>query len=110
MIFNSKDGLRWESGELTPEFLAGLTLALSSYAFFAVLVMYLSLRMRRAPFATGVCVMFLLWMVILFSTDGMRYHGSAAAQMLTLAIIAWILTIVIASQIPRRIAMAAAAE
>ena len=110
MIFNSDFSRGWNELKFTAEFVAGLTLTLSSYIFFAVLVTYLSLRMRRAPFATGLCVMFLLWIVIGFSTKGLSHRGSAGGQMLTISTIAWILTIAIASQIPRRIAVAAADE
>jgi ABC-type transport system involved in multi-copper enzyme maturation permease subunit len=110
LIFNHTSGDRWQDLDFTPEFLAGLTLAISSYIFFAVLVMYLSLRMRRAPFATGLCVIIVLWIIIAFSMDGLGVRGSEVTQMLTLATIAWIATLILAAKIPRRIAIAAASE
>jgi ABC-type transport system involved in multi-copper enzyme maturation permease subunit len=108
MIFNQPDFRN--DLEFTPEFAAGLTLVISGYVFFAVLVMYLSLRMRRAPFATGLCVIVLLWIVIAFSMDGLGVRGSEVAQMLTLSTVAWICTLLLASGIPHRIAVAAASE
>jgi ABC-type transport system involved in multi-copper enzyme maturation permease subunit len=108
MIFNKPDFRN--DLEFTPEFAAGLTLVISGYIFFAVLVMYLSLRMRRAPFVTGLCVVFLLWIVIAFSMDGLGVRGSEVAQMLTLSTVAWICTLLLASGIPHRIAVAAASE
>jgi ABC-type transport system involved in multi-copper enzyme maturation permease subunit len=108
MIFNQPDFRN--DLEFTPEFAAGLTLIVSGYVFFAVLVMYLSLRMRRAPFATGLCVIVLLWIVIAFSMDGLGVRGSEVAQMLTLSTVAWICTLLLASGIPHRIAVAAASE
>ena len=108
MIFNKPDFRN--DLEFTPEFAAGLTLVISGYIFFAVLVMYLSLCMRRAAFATGLCVIVLLWIVIAFSMDGLGVRGSEVAQMLTLSTVAWICTLLLASGIPHRIAVAAASE
>ncbi|MEI7821643.1 MAG: ABC transporter permease [Verrucomicrobiota bacterium] len=108
MIFNQTDFRN--DLEFTPEFAAGLTLIISGYIFFAVLGMYLSLCMRRAAFATGLCVIVLLWIVIAFSMDALGVRGSEVAQMLTLSTVAWICTLLLASGIPRRIAVAAASE
>ena len=95
---------------ISDEFLAGLILIVSAYIFFAVLVMYLSLRMRRAPFATGLCVMFLIWIIVVSILSTMRFGGNDVAQMLTISVLAWIAIVLIASRIPHRIAIAAAAE
>ncbi|MEO6785267.1 MAG: hypothetical protein ABI318_03950 [Chthoniobacteraceae bacterium] len=95
---------------ITDSFIAGLILAVSAYAFFAVLVMYLSLRMRRAPFAAGLCVMFLIYIMILFVMTGMHSRGNDVSEMLMISAMAWVGTLVIASRIPDRIAVAAAEE
>ena len=88
-----------------------LTMCVSTYIFFAVLVVYLSLRMRRAPFATGLCVMFLLYIILMFVMSEMRsHHGNGVAEMLTISVLLWIGAAVIASRIPHRIAVAAAEE
>ena len=95
---------------INDEFLAGLTLAVTCYIFFAVLVMYLSLRMRRAPFATGLCVMFFLYILVGFTFSSMFRHRDGTSQMFTIAGLGWIGIAVIASRIPHRIALAAADE
>ncbi len=110
MIFGGADGRRWDDVGFTPEFIAGLFLAVSAYIFFAVLVMYLSLRMRRAPFATGLCVVFVLWIIIVFTLDGHHSSNDAVAQMLTISVLTWFATLLIAARIPHRIAITAAAE
>ncbi len=91
-------------------FLAGLFLSITWYIFFAVLVMYLSLRMRRAPFATGLCVMFFIYILIGFTFSGMFRHGDGTSQILSITAVAWIGIAIIASRIPGRIAIAAADE
>ena len=95
---------------INDEFLAGLTLAVTCYIFFAVLVMYLSLRMRRAPFATGLCVMFFIYILVGFTFSSMFRHRDGTSQMFTIAGLGWIGIAVIASRIPHRIALAAADE
>ena len=93
------------------DLLAGLTLSITSYAFFAVLVTYLSLRMRRAPFATGLCLMFLICIMVAFFLSGMRHSsGNGVTQMLTISVLGWIATLLLAARIPGRIAIAAADE
>jgi ABC-type transport system involved in multi-copper enzyme maturation permease subunit len=84
------------------------SLAVSQYVLFAVLVMYLSLRMRRAPFAVGLCIMLGSYMMTGFfsSTAG----GGEKAFFFTLNVITWVAIVVIASRIPRRLGIAAAAE
>ena len=91
-------------------FLAGLTLTVSTYVFFAVLVMYLSLRVRRAPFATGLCLMFLICVTVAFCMSGMRSQGDGVSAMITFSVLAWIATLLLAARIPHRIAIAAAEE
>ena len=95
---------------LNDGFLASLFLGITWYVFFAVLVMYLSLRMRRAPFATGLCVMFFIYVVIGFTFSSMFRHGDGTSQMLLMTVVAWIGIAIIASRIPGRIAIAAADE
>ena len=110
MIFSADTGRNWENFEFTPGLAAGIFLTFSGYIFFAVLVMYLSLRMRRAPFATGLSVVIVIWIIIVFTLDGHHSRGDAVALMLTISVLAWIATLLIAAKIPRRIAIAAAAE
>ena len=94
--------------EPTAGIAARLTLTISSYVFFAVLVMYLSLRMSRAPFATGLCLMFIIYIIV---GSFMPTHGAdSAAMMLADSVLTWIAIIAIAARIPGRIAIAAAAE
>jgi hypothetical protein len=95
---------------VTDDFTMGLTIAVTSYLFFAVLVMYLSLRMRRAPFATGLCVMFLLFIMLGFFMSLAHSSGSEREELMGLCVLAWIATIALASRIPGRIAIAAASE
>ena len=93
---------------LSEAFIAGCTFALSIYVFFAVLVTYLSLRMRRAPFATGLCVMFGIW--IIFGLFVPMRGRDFTATMFANSVLAWIAITAIAARIPHRIAIAAAAE
>jgi ABC-type Na+ efflux pump permease subunit len=107
LIYGGPDGSGFNPSD---SFLAGCTLTVSSYIFFAVLVMYLSLRMRRAPFATGLCLMFLLYIIAGFFMSSTHTHGSDTAEMLGFSVLVWIATVAVASRIPGRIAVAAAAE
>ena len=104
----------WESSDrdwnVSDSFVAGLTIAASAYIFFAVLVMYLSLRMRRAAFATGLCLMFLIYIIMIFLLSSTHSRGDGTAEMLTISLLTWIATIAVASRIPHRIAIAAASE
>ncbi len=90
--------------------LSGLTLAVSCYVFFAVLVMYLSLRMRRAPFATGLCVMFLLYIIAGSILSSIHSYESENAEILTVSVLLWVAAVILASKIPHRISLAAAEE
>ncbi|MEO6739885.1 MAG: hypothetical protein ABIP20_06515 [Chthoniobacteraceae bacterium] len=108
MMFSERNGGRLHASD---GFLAGLTLTITSYVFFAVLVMYLSLRMRRAPFATGLCLMFLIYIMVGFFMSEMRStSGNGVSQMLIISGLGWIATIALAARIPGRIAIAAAEE
>lgn len=101
----------WGFGmSFSASFLSGLTLAVSCYVFFAVLVMYLSLRMRRAPFATGLCVMFLLYIITGFIMSSIHSYENETEEMLVVSLLAWIATVILASKIPHRISLAAAEE
>ena len=106
LITTGQTGRYWFSQET--DVILRYMLAVSQYVLFGVLVMYLSLRMRRAPFAVGLCVMLGSYMLIGFfvSTGG----GGEKAYMLTLNVITWVAITVIASRIPSRIGIAAAAE
>ncbi len=95
---------------LSDDAIAGLILYVSGCVFFAVLVMYLSLRMRRSPFAAGVCVMILLSFIIPFVLTNLHSLGNDVAEMLTISVLGWIGAAVIASRIPGRIAACAAEE
>ena len=91
---------------------APLTAALTvgCYIFFAALVAYLSLSMSRAPFASGVCVMFLIRMLLMVWMSGLRGSGNGVAEMLAISVLLWIGIFAIASRIPGRIAAATAAD
>ena len=107
MIFARPDG----SGlKMTGSFLAGLNLTISAYALFAVLVIYLSLRMRRAAFATGLCLMFLIYIILLSVLSATHSSRGDIEEMVTISVLTWAAAIILASRIPHRIAIAAAAE
>ena len=107
MIFAGPNG---SSLKMTGSFLAGLNLTISAYVLFAVLVMYLSLRMRRAAFATGLCLMFLIYLILLSVLSTAHSGRGDVEEMVTISMLTWTAAIVIASRIPHRIAIAAAAE
>ena len=90
-------------------FFAMWALIISAYVFFAVLVMYLSLTMRRAPFATGLCVIFGGWILLGFLMPRSG-RENMTAYLLTMSLLVSIASIAIASRIPGRIAISAAAE
>ncbi len=107
MIFARPDG---SSLKMSGNFLAGLNLTISTYVLFAVLVMYLSLRMRRAAFATGLCLMFLIYIILLSVLSTAHSGRSDIEEMVTISMLTWSAAIILASRIPHRIAIAAAAE
>lgn len=109
LLLMSAGASRWNL-RISDGFLAGLILAITCYVFFAVLVMYLSLRMRRAPFATGLCMMFFIYILVGFTFSSMFRTGSGTSQMFMIAVLGWIGIAALASRIPGRIAIAAADE
>ena len=102
----ARDGRNWHWDR--SEFVAGCILSVSQYVLFAVLVMYLSLRMRRAPFAAGLCIMFGAYMLI--GSVGLVPARDEAGYFLMCCVFTWMAIIAIASRIPHRIAVAAAAD
>lgn len=103
-------GENWRDWRASDSFLAGFSLTVSCYIFFAVLVVYLSLRMNRAPFATGLCLMFLLYVMVGMFMSMSHTSGSDVAEMMGILVLVWIATVALASRIPGRIAIAAASE
>ncbi len=81
----------------------------SEYLFFAVLVMYLSLRMRRATVATALGLTFAANLA-LFSFEPGYGSGNTEAYLLTMALFFGIGTVAIAARIPGRLGVAAAAD
>jgi ABC-type transport system involved in multi-copper enzyme maturation permease subunit len=81
----------------------------SQYLFFAVLAMYLSLRMRRAALASAIALMFVGNIVLSSFEPGYRADNKEA-YLLTMALLSGIGTIGIAARIPSRLGIAAAAE
>jgi ABC-type transport system involved in multi-copper enzyme maturation permease subunit len=106
LLTMGRDGRFWRLDN--SEYVAGWILGVSQYALFAVLVMYLSLRMRRAAFAAGLSIMFAAFMFVGFFADS--YRGDGISLVLMLCVITWVATVVVASRIPHRIAIAAAAD
>jgi ABC-type transport system involved in multi-copper enzyme maturation permease subunit len=99
----------WSGGSASSERTLGIVaFFLSQYVFFVVLAMYLSLRMRRAVLATAISLMF--GGNMLLSLFGGHSARGGADYMFTESLLIWIATAVVASRIPRRIAIAAAGE
>ena len=92
--------------------LASLAFTVSEYILFAVLVAFLSLRMRRAALASALAIMFfgnLLAgkLIGLFIGRGSFWHP----DMVLLSLFAlWVWILVLAAAIPRQVARAAAEE
>lgn len=89
--------------------LAQYILFASEYVFFAVLVMYLSLRMRRAAIATALGLMFFANM-LLFSVEPGYSSGGRDTYVIIIALLFGTGTIAVAALIPGRLGIAAAAE
>jgi hypothetical protein len=102
LVANSGTGQAWERGD---GFNARQFLFFASeYALFAVLVTYLSLRMRRAVLASAAAVLFFGNLLV-----GSLFDGFVRSP-LSASVIAGIFAIMFASRIPRRIAAAVAEE
>jgi hypothetical protein len=102
IILNSGPLPSWQRASLfnTAQFL----FVASEYVLFAVLVAWLSLRMRRAALASGIALMFFGHLLVGLMFSGVLRSFSASV------VIVWIFIVVIASRIPGRIAAAAAEE
>ena len=97
--------------------LAQGALVVSEYIFFAVLVTYLSLRMRRAALAAAMAIMFFGNMLASVLIPRSYYAGSGPDSEFTVVgiimvwvFIVWVFIVAIAAAIPGRIARAAAEE
>ena len=97
--------------------LAEGALVASEYVYFAVLVTYLSLRMRRAALAAAMAVMFFGNMFASVLIPRSYYAGSGSYSESTVVgiimvwvFIVWVFIVAIAAAIPGRIARAAAEE
>ena len=89
----------------------------SEYIFSAVLVTYLSLRMRRAALAAAMAIMFFGNMLASVLIPRSYYAGSGPDSEFTVVgiimvwvFIVWVFIVAIAAAIPGRIARAAAEE
>jgi ABC-type transport system involved in multi-copper enzyme maturation permease subunit len=85
---------------------ATVMLFASEYLFFACLVMYFSLRMRRAVLATSIATLFLANVLVRMLESGSSYSTRNAIT----AILLGVLIVIVAVLIPRRLDQTAAEE
>ncbi|MEQ1851358.1 MAG: hypothetical protein ABMA01_07175 [Chthoniobacteraceae bacterium] len=102
IIVNSGTLPSWQGASLfnTEQFL----FVASEYVLFAVLVAYLSLRMRHSALASGIALMFFGHLLVGLMFSGVLRSFSASV------VIVWLFIAIFASRIPGRIAAAAAEE